>query len=90
MIYYKTKDNHHFYMKLQKGFLHVSVFDNDTTIVTKNEYLEISSDHFAGDCCINNIDEIPFEVEECSEEIFNIKIKYAIYQLELHDYWNPK
>ena len=89
MDYAKSKDGHHYYKKLKNGYLHVSVFHSDTTIVTRSEYLEMRSDHSAGDCCINNVDEISFDTEECSVELFESKLKFAIYQLEIHDYWNP-
>lgn len=95
MEYRKDSTGYHFYKIISdECVLHVSVFDKDTTIETKYDDFETTSTFKSGDCCINNItnhiDMVLNKTEECTQELFDNKLKQAIFNLDIYEYTKIK
>lgn len=95
MEYRKDSTGHHFYKIISdECVLHVSVFDKDLTIETKYDDFETTSTFKKGDSCINNItnhiDMVLNETEECTQEVFDNKLKQAIFNLDIYEYTKIK
>ena len=85
-IYFSDKDGNHFYKKMEYGYLHVLVQSKD--VFYEDQILEnlvVSGNIDKGDTCINNIPKISKDCIEISEELFNEKIREAIFNLGIYE-----
>ena len=95
MEYRKDSTGHHFYKIISdECVLHVSVFDKNTKIKTDLGEFSTTSLFKSGDCCINNItnhiDMTLENTEECSQELFDTKLKQAIFNLGIYEFTEIK
>lgn len=95
MEYRKDLTGYHFYKIISDDYiLHVSVFDKNTKIETNLGEFSTTSVFKSGDCCINNItdhiDMVIEKTEECTRELFDTKLKQAIFNLGIYEFTEIK